>query len=78
MINLTADCGECTHVGVCRYKYNARNAMSKLKNMTYDKGQNYDYDWDTIMKRDHVDIVFSCPNFSRKTLRLDREVNNND
>lgn len=66
MIKLSTDCGECAHVGVCRYKHNARYAMDKLKNMIYGKGPNDDYNWDIMMAHEHVDIVFSCPNFNRK------------
>lgn len=66
MIELNTDCAKCSHERVCQYKYNARSAMNKLKDMTYGNGPNDDYDWDTMMQHKHVDIKFSCRDFERK------------
>ena len=37
--------------------------MNKLKEMTYGTGPNDDYDWDTMMEVEHVNITFSCQHF---------------
>ena len=66
MISLATDCSQCTHKRICMYKYNARSAMNKLKNMTYSTEHNEDCNWDTKMSREHVDITFSCPSFNKQ------------
>ena len=70
MIKLKTDCVNCMHEKICRYKHNPRNAMNKLKNMTYGNGPNDDYDWDTMMQSQHVIIEFSCPDY-----KLDQGIN---
>ena len=69
MIRLRNDCKDCVHAEMCRWKDNARIAMEKLKNMQYGKGPNDDYDWDTIMQSQHVNIEFSCPDFKCDPVR---------
>ena len=65
MLKLTSDCAECSHERVCQYKYNARNAMDKLKKMEYiDTNGNGSYE--DMTARKHIDITFSCPSFERK------------
>ena len=63
MIKLTTDCSECIMNKTCKYKNNAAYAMNKLKEMTYGTGPNDDYDWDTMMEVEHVNITFSCQHF---------------
>lgn len=63
MIKLTTDCAKCIHAAMCKHYNNAKNAMEKLKNMTYGDGPNDDYDWATMMDVYHVNISFSCPDF---------------
>lgn len=63
MIELKTDCESCIHKKVCKNKNNAKNAMQRLKNATYGNGPNDDYDWETMMKHENVEIEFSCPDF---------------
>ena len=72
MIKLTTDCNKCVHKKMCRYTRNAELAMKKLKNMTYGTGPNDDYDWDTMMNVEHVDIIFSCPDYEQHTQKIKR------
>lgn len=65
MIYLSTNCSECIHKDVCRHRNNATYAMNKLKGMTYGDGPNDDYDWDTMMQVDGVDIEFKCSLFRR-------------
>lgn len=64
MIKLATDCKNCIHEKVCKNKNNALHAAEKLKKTTYGEGPNDDYDWDYIMEAEHVDITFSCPDFT--------------
>lgn len=66
MIKLTTNCAECSHERVCQYKHNARNAMDKLRKITYGCGPNEDFNWEIMTQHKHVDITFSCPSFDRK------------
>ena len=63
MIKLATNCEKCIHKKVCNCKDNAKYAMERLKKMQYGKGPNNDYDWETMMKADNVDITFSCPDY---------------
>lgn len=64
MIKLKTDCKDCIHEKVCKNKNNAKHAMQRLNSSIYGKGPNDDYDWEYMMNALHVDIEFSCPDFS--------------
>lgn len=64
MIKLKTDCKDCIHEKVCKNKNNAKYDMEKLKNTMYGKGPNDDYYWYIMMEARHVDIEFSCPDFT--------------
>ena len=64
MIKLKTDCKDCIHAKVCKNKDNAKNAMKKLNDTRYGDGPNDDYNWDIMMDFKHVDIEFSCPEFT--------------
>ena len=57
---------------MCKHKDNAKHAMEKLKNTQYGKGPNDDYDWDIMMKNQHVNINFSCPDWMKRAIPLER------
>ena len=63
MIKLKTECDICMHKKLCRFVYNAKNDMEKLKNTQYGNSPDTDYDWDYMTKYRNVDITFSCPNF---------------
>lgn len=67
-IKLTTDCNNCIHKDMCKYKNNALHAMDKLKTTIYGDGPNDDYYWDIMMQHEHVNITFSCPDFSSNVL----------
>ena len=73
MFTLTSNCEICSHIDVCKFKNNAKFAMAKLKNMTYGNGPNDDYDWETIMNQQHVNITFSCPDYRPVIAPRDRD-----
>lgn len=79
MFELLTDCNKCLLYRVCDHKNNARNAMEKLKRTQYDyHGFNGDYDWEDIMKRENVNIHFSCqsyisPAFEKWTMKKEEE-----
>lgn len=64
MIKLKTDCKDCMHEKVCKNKNNAKYDMEKLKKSQYGRGPNDDYDWGFMMDARHVDIEFSCPDFT--------------
>lgn len=66
MLKLRTDCDKCIHSKVCRNKNNPKNAMKKLANTTYGNGPNDDYGWDVMMKQEHVDVSFSCPDYEKQ------------
>lgn len=63
-IKLATNCDRRIYNRVCKHKGNAANDMNKLRNMTYGEGPNDDYSWVTMSEHRHVDITFSCPDFS--------------
>ena len=69
MIKLKTDCKDCIHEKVCKNKDNAKHAMEKLNNTRYGNGPNDDYDWDIMMDTQHVNIEFSCPDFTGNVYR---------
>lgn len=64
MIKLKTDCKDCIHEKVCKNKNNAKYDMQRLNSSIYGKGPNDDYNWEYMMNARHVDIEFSCPDFS--------------
>lgn len=69
MIKLKTDCDICMHKRICRFIYNAKNDMEKLKDTQYGNSPNTDYDWDYMAKYRNIDIIFSCPNFQVNTVK---------
>ena len=71
MIKLKTDCSDCTHSNVCQYKHNAKFAMDKLKREVFTSAISNDvYTWEDKMAHDHVDLEFSCPDFTRNQQTL--------
>ena len=71
MIKLKTDCADCTHSKVCQYKHNARFAMDTLKKEIFTSDISNDVcTWEHKMTHDHVDIVFSCLDFTKNQQTL--------
>lgn len=66
MLKLLTDCDDCMFNRVCKYHNRPKQAMEKLKNTTYGEGPNDDYGWDVMMKQEHVDVSFSCPDYEKQ------------
>lgn len=65
MIKCLTNCIECVHRTVCKYEGNANHVTNKLKGLTYGKGTNDDYDWNTMTNSLKVNIDISCPDFRK-------------
>ena len=66
MLKLLTDCDDCMFNRVCKYHNRPKQAMEKLKNTTYGDGPNDDHGWVVMMKQEHVDVSFSCPDYEKQ------------
>lgn len=65
MVTVKTDCNHCIHRNVCRNEGKVDSYAKKLRNTNFGKGPNDDYDWNTISESDHIDIEFSCKDYSK-------------
>ena len=63
MINLKTNCDNCIHAEVCKRKDKPKYICEKLGDLTFGKGPNDVYDWDTMMEQYKVNVDISCPDF---------------